>query len=471
MNDQNGRRRIFCMNGVFNYNPISQGSTGTTQKGMVSWSGVLVAMAISLFIVAGLSFTLNIVTQKVTQAKVPDSDNLVYSWLAKAGSTHTADAVTTQYSSLDRTLYYSNNKNAYTGKGLNYLISTKVNTKTSTTKKVAVQPVKVATKTTAVLASSTTNSLVKATRLIQSASIVSLAKKGNTNITIGFKNIGTTVWPSQGLTLQSSASRGSYLSHSSWVSTTVVKNTIQNAKPGELIYVTFTVEAPDTIGTYKDTVSLNYGGQIIDGTQTPITVVVVNGTPDTQISSKIIPSVTKVSTIETVNPTPSVDTTSGTFNAIKLIQSAVTLTIGQLQSADFQIGWKNTGTATWKAGDAPIRVRSSARTESYFHHSTWDDGIWVTTLKSDVKPGEVVYTPFKLEAPTVLGSYNETFTLYRGATPLSSAQVALPIQVIKGAPKVQIAQEGTPTPIIDTPVTTVPVLATTARFMEDSKTM
>ncbi len=386
------------MNGVFNYNPANYNPSGIfyskSKKGMVSWSGVLVAMAISLFIVAGLSFTLNIFNQKISHAKIPDSDSLVYMWLAKALSVSQADAVTV--------------------------------------------------------------TSVKAMRLIQSASNLSLAKKGTTSFTIGFKNTGSSNWPSQGVSLRSSATRGSYLSHSSWISATVVKDSIQSAKPGELVYVTVIIEAPNTMGTYTDNFALYYSGQKILGTETPITIAVLGGVPDTQISSKPATLVSNVSsTVPAAVPVVSSNNT-GTFSAMKLIQSASNLSIGQLQSADFQIGWKNTGTAIWKAGETPIRVRSSARTESYFRHPTWDDGVWATTLTSDVKPGEVVYTSFKLEAPTGIGNYNETFTLYRGSSPMVSAQVTLPIQVVKGAPKVQIAQEGNATPIVNTSTATIP---------------
>ncbi len=436
-----------------------------SKKGMVSWSGVLVAMAISLFIVAGLSFTLHVVTQKITKARIPDSDSLVYSWLARSASIQEVNAVT-QYSTLDRSAYYNSNKDAYTGKGRTYFSIVKGNTKTSTTKSSSVVATKKVTTVKAatpkvVIASTTASKSVSATRLIQSASTMSLGKKGTANLMIGLKNTGSTVWPSQGLSLRSSSATSSYLAHSSWASTTVVKDWISNAKPGELIYIAVTIEAPDANGVYTDTFYLSYAGQKVSGTDTTLTVVVGSGVPDTQISSKSVPVVSTVSNVVPTAPTVISDSGSGTFSATKLIQSATNLTIGQLQAADFQIGWKNTGTATWKAGETPIRIRSSARVESYLHHSTWDDGVWVATLKTDVKPGEVIYTPFKVEAPTSLGNYNETFTLYRGSVPLSSATAVLSVQVVKGAPKVQIAQEGIPTPIIDTPIVNAPVITPT----------
>lgn len=370
----------------------------TSKKGIVSWSSIFVSMAVSLFIVAGVSLSLNMLSAHISKKFVPSNDRLVNMGLAH---------------------FFSG---------------------------------------TPVEAASIDNTDVSAMRLIQSTTELTLSKKGRSVIKVGFKNTGNKPWPANSVGFRSAVTRGSYLSDASWKTPIIVSDSIQSAKPGELIYVKFTIEAPVTLGSYQDTFYLTYNGMRISGTDTIIKLNVGNAiVPDTQISSKPLPQVSTVSHVDVPHISPVVATQSGTFDAMPLIKSANSATLGQLQATDFQIGWKNTGTAVWKAGDAvPIRLRSSARYESYFRHSSWDDGAWVMTLQKDVNPGELVFTSFKIEAPSTVGNYTDTFSLYHGSTQIGSASIILPMTVIAGAtPRVQIAQQ----PAIDNALTsTQPVI-------------
>ncbi|MDO8604033.1 MAG: hypothetical protein Q7K40_01305, partial [bacterium] len=146
-----------------------------------------------------------------------------------------------------------------------------------------------------------------------------------------------------------------------------------------------------------------------------------------------------------------IDTT--TVSGIKLIQSAPSLVLGVRQKAGFEVGFKNTSKSSWRAqGSQKITLRSSAKRESYFHTATWESGTIIASLKKDVKPGEVIYFSFLLEAPSSLGQYTERMALYLGNEKVESSVYMLPIQVTAtpqenvplpgGVPQTPVAPEG-----------------------------
>ncbi len=118
--------------------------------------------------------------------------------------------------------------------------------------------------------------------------------------------------------------------------------------------------------------------------------------------------------------------------AVKLIQSAQGLTLGQFERMAFEVGYKNTGSVTWGTPqDLPLTIHSSAKKESYFYDASWNSKNIATSLTTTAKPGEIAYFKFILAAPERVGLYQESLSLYRGAEKIEGTDFMLPIQVIQ----------------------------------------
>lgn len=129
-----------------------------------------------------------------------------------------------------------------------------------------------------------------------------------------------------------------------------------------------------------------------------------------------------------------------TVAAKRLIQSDTQLTMPALGRSAFEVGFKNTGTAAWKASDQnSITLRSLAKRESYFYDSSWTGPNTVMPLKSGGAPGELVFFNFVLNAPERPGLYSEHLALFSGATQLPGTDVVIPILVTKAPPQATLA--------------------------------
>lgn len=116
--------------------------------------------------------------------------------------------------------------------------------------------------------------------------------------------------------------------------------------------------------------------------------------------------------------------------AVRLIQSVSSLSLAPLGQTRFGIGFKNTSGTSWKMGDTQkITLRAKARSESYFHHSSWQSGTIVMPLPNDTKNGEVVYFWFTLEAPKKTGDYIEEYALYSGEQRITFSVTRVSIRV------------------------------------------
>lgn len=137
--------------------------------------------------------------------------------------------------------------------------------------------------------------------------------------------------------------------------------------------------------------------------------------------------------------------------AIRLIQSASSLTLAPREQTRFGIGFKNTGSVSWRAGDDKTFVlRSRAKNESYFYHSSWQNGNTIMAAPQDTKSGEVVYFWFTLEAPQKEGAYQEEFALYNGNKKIERSVTRVPIAVKKGT-TVPVAKVSAARPTVAAP--------------------
>lgn len=290
------------------------------------------------------------------------------------------------------------------------------------------------------------NQLIKATKLIQSQSELQLAPLAKKTLTIGFKNTGKNTWTSKksALELRASVRGESYLHAPSWQSSSSVKKISAQTKPGELVYTSFTIEAPKKEGTYREIFALYTGGKKIAGTDAAFTVIVTAQKEERHIAS--LDPVQKniqnqlVSSEQKKDPIPSPSLQTQTIQAQKLIQSALFLELAQYQIIAFTVGYKNTGTIPWTSDmTAPITLRSLVKKESYFYHRSWLSGNSIIGVSQSTAQGEVAYITFVLEAPVGVGNYQERLALFSGETKISGTDFSIPITVAKAPALLAIA--------------------------------
>jgi len=100
------------------------------------------------------------------------------------------------------------------------------------------------------------------------------------------------------------------------------------------------------------------------------------------------------------------------YSAKKMIQSQGNITLPAGKAMTFQVGFKNTGATTWKAsGKNYVSIYNKNRYKDSFRHKFWYGEEQPTKLNQDVKPGEIGYLKFALQAPDIPGSYIAKFQL------------------------------------------------------------
>jgi hypothetical protein len=252
---------------------------------------------------------------------------------------------------------------------------------------------------------------------------LTLAGKEKALVTVGFKNSGTRPWSAQNVSFVSAAKRESYLHDPSWTTGTIVRASIpRTVSSGGYVEFSFTIEAPRSDGTYTETFHLvGDEGRVSDS---DITLTVTVQKQKVAISPKIEEKNTSGQAVRQAPHGPQVS-----LAGMKMIQSASSLAMPTLGRQHFEIGFKNTGAADWHASE--ISLRSSAKKESYFYDPSWVNGNNVLKLSKNVKPGELVYFSFYLNAPIWPGAYKENLALYAGDSKMNGTDVVIPITVAR----------------------------------------
>ncbi|MDD5251546.1 MAG: SpoIID/LytB domain-containing protein [Patescibacteria group bacterium] len=102
-----------------------------------------------------------------------------------------------------------------------------------------------------------------------------------------------------------------------------------------------------------------------------------------------------------------------TYAAKELIRSEQRVVMAPGESRAFSIGYKNVGTATWKAGSKnfiSVYTYSPYSRKSVFQDSTWlNDAQPARLTEAEVRPGALGRFSFTLYAPLQPGDYKETF--------------------------------------------------------------
>ena len=137
------------------------------------------------------------------------------------------------------------------------------------------------------------------------------------------------------------------------------------------------------------------------------------------------------------------------FSAQKMIASAPSEKLDQLEVYSYTIGFKNTGTETWaNVGSKMVTIKTTenVRKEHWLASSSWVDKTTVTRASTEtVKPGEVGFFTLILQAPKKAKRFENHFALYSGQTKIKGTDFVMPVTVTsKIAAKTKQAIPATP---------------------------
>lgn len=138
-------------------------------------------------------------------------------------------------------------------------------------------------------------------------------------------------------------------------------------------------------------------------------------------------------------------------------RTAEELGIKTLEKFEFQVNFKNTGTATWTNNGeyfVALNVTNPIGRTSDFEHETWIEYYRPAILSQGyVAPGQVGTFEFILDAPAEAGSYEESFGLVSENNGwIDGGSIELPIVVV--APPEKSSE--TEVEVITTPLSTIP---------------
>src|SRR3989338_6079155 len=215
-----------------------------------------------------------------------------------------------------------------------------------------------------------------AAKMIQSPAPVVVAG-GTARFSVGFKNTGTETWKNSGANFVSAYTwdpkyRASPFQDASWRSfrqPAALKN--QSVAPGQIGYIEFTLRAPTTPGTYKETFNLAAEDLLwIPGGEFSVTITVAAGT------AAAAPAPSPAPAPAVVVPTPTPSLAGQPYAAQRMVQSAPALGMKPGETKEFQIWHKNIGTATWngwtlQVNDSPLGIATSGSGTLAFQDVTW----------------------------------------------------------------------------------------------------
>lgn len=105
---------------------------------------------------------------------------------------------------------------------------------------------------------------------------------------------------------------------------------------------------------------------------------------------------------------------AASYSAKKMLQTALTMEVSAGQTRTFSVGFKNTGTATWKKTGknfVSLYTWNPKYRVSPFADASWKAPRQPAVLKADTPPGQIGYVEFTMKAPATPGTYTETFQL------------------------------------------------------------
>ncbi len=290
--------------------------------------------------------------------------------------------------------------------------------------------------------------------LITSGATIDMQPGEKRQYRVGFKNIGSETWSRSGANFVSIYTynpkyRTSPFADASWRGPTQpTVMTEQTVAPGGVGFITFTLRAPGTPGTYTETYQLAAESlRWIPGGQFSVTIRVAGGSA----APAPLPPISVTSpTPDTLPPTPS---PTGTLRAQKLIQSTKELAFARGgDESHFRVMFKNTGTAGW-GGYEVLSGRSGiaiASTDASFRAASWSNDLVALAVANNVAPGGAVVLDFVVRAPQKRGSYNASFHMQVDGKTVEASDFDIPVSVTNDGPN---AYPAAPPPVAPAPST------------------
>ncbi len=250
---------------------------------------------------------------------------------------------------------------------------------------------------------------------------LSMAPGETKSVTVTFQNTSDFTWKNDGPGYVSVYTYGpkyrvSVFDPGTWLSPSQVKRIAEPSVPKNgTATVTFSLRAPSTVGTYKETFRLaseTYAW--FDGGEFTLNIS-VNG-----VSS----STTSLSTV-----TDSGSTSTAQAELVMVSANRVKAVAGR--SITLTAVFKNTGTTTWtsyglRAPDVSIASSGS------FKHASWNGDV-LALAQGTVKPGATIAVPFSITVPSTNGTHTTNFQLTANGESVSDALVQIPVEVTGGA--------------------------------------
>lgn len=293
--------------------------------------------------------------------------------------------------------------------------------------------------------------------LITSGATIDMQPGEKRQYRVGFKNIGSETWSRSGTNFVSIYTynpkyRTSPFADASWRGPTQpTVMTEQTVAPGGVGFVTFTLHAPGTPGTYTETYQLAAESlRWIPGGQFSVTIRVAGGSA----APAPLPPITALPpTPNTLPPTPS---PTGTLRAQKLIQSARELAFARGgEETRFRIMFKNTGTSGW-GGYEVLSGRSGlaiATADTSFRAASWANDRVALSVANSIAPGGAVVLDFVVRAPQKRGTYNASFHIQVDGKVVEGSDFDIPVSVTNDGPNANPV----PVPTVTPAPTTSPV--------------
>lgn len=290
------------------------------------------------------------------------------------------------------------------------------------------------------------------------------------NVTLKFLNKGTTIWTRDSSNFVSLYAtdgvkeRSSLFKATAWNGNAAARLKESQVRPGQIGTFAFQIKAPATAGTYNETFTLAAeNAAFISGSSVTLPV-------------RVIPSAT-LEFVETPLPTPDAAPQTPTIPSVPsgpartaslLLRSVQSMTLLGNGRQEIQVGFKNTGEATWSTRSMRFKSLTPSSNERWasLRDESWYNTSEPVRVVGNVKPGEIGFLTFKVKAPAKKGSYKATFTLHADGQPVTGGDIEIPITVttdgyiepepvLPPAPAATNPQPNTPTPA---PLITFPAI-------------
>lgn len=244
-------------------------------------------------------------------------------------------------------------------------------------------------------------------------------------VQVAFKNIGLATWYQGGANYASiyrwdsrrKIELASVFYSPSWeAKERAARLPLASVPPGKEVTFTFPIKAPNLPGTYREefTLTAENAAWVKYGTFT-VSIQVGEGS-STAAVNPVVPAVSTIPSADTSNA-PSLPVGSSEWQGQLAEREGTEWQIERGDLVPVVIGFKNTGTKTWKregAGYVSLYATQNANKErnSAFYDTRWISRSHVVILReAEVAPGQIGHFRFDVRAPQTPGTFQEEFTL------------------------------------------------------------